>query len=90
MKGREYFEREAANLGFSGQDAVSVREGRAPEKLKDGRRESRKGGRLASRSLKHLTAEETAERRRRSEEFLKQPAVVFPAEEENQTSKASE
>lgn len=89
VKGRDYFAREAESLGFSGQDPVTVRAGRNPKQLETGRRESRKGGRLAGRSLKHLSPEETAERRRKSEEFLKQPVVIFPAEEKAEP-KASE
>lgn len=81
MNGRAYFEDAAKELGLSGLDPVELQKGAGFGDLKKGRRESRVGGWIA-RNLKHLTPEETAERRRRSEQFLKQPDLVFPAEEE--------
>lgn len=85
MNGREYFREAAKNLGISGLDPVAVQKSGESEKLKPGKHESRVGGRIA-RNLKRLTPEETADHRRRSESFLKQPAISFPAEEEKQAS----
>jgi hypothetical protein len=84
VNGRAYFENAARELGLSELDSVAIQKSAEALELKPGRRESRFGGRIA-RNLKHLSAEETAERRRRSERFLKQPDQTFPAEEEKQT-----
>jgi hypothetical protein len=84
VNGRQYFLSAAKELGISGLDPVAVQEGGKSSELKPGRRESRVGGRIA-RNLKHLSPEETADRHRRSERFLKQPDMTFPAEEEKRT-----
>lgn len=81
MTGRAYFASAAKDLGLSGLDAVEIQSLDSSPDLKPGRKESKVGGRIA-RNLKHLSKEETAERRKRSERFLKQPDQVFPAEEE--------
>lgn len=83
MNGREYFKEAAQKLGISGLDPVAVQNSAKSEKLKPGNHESRVGGRI-TRNLKRLTPEQTADRRRRSERFLKQPAESFPAEDKKQ------
>lgn len=87
MNGRNYFENAAKELGLVDLDPVELQKGSGSKDLKRGRRESRVGGWIA-RNLKHLTPEETAERRKRSEQFLKQPDLVFPAEEEPQSKRS--
>jgi hypothetical protein len=84
MNGRAYFQAAAREMGISDLDPVEVQRGSGGKDFKRGKKESRVGGWIA-RNLKHLTPEETAERRRRSEEFLKQADQVFPAEEESQS-----
>jgi hypothetical protein len=81
VNGRQYFAQAAKELGIAGLDPVAVRKTEKRSELKTGRRESRKGGSLAHRNIRHLSPEETAERRRRSERFLTQPDTKFPAEE---------
>jgi hypothetical protein len=81
VNGREYFRNAAKELGISALDPVEIQKTGESIELKSGRRESRVGGRIA-RNIKHLNPEETADRRRRSERFLKQPDMNFPAEEE--------
>jgi DNA-binding transcriptional regulator YdaS (Cro superfamily) len=73
MNGREYFAKWERKLHIEGAD---------PASLKPGALESRVGGNISTRDLKRLTPEEIQESRKLSEEFLKQPAEHFPAEEE--------
>jgi hypothetical protein len=87
VNGRQYFERAARELGIADLDPVAVRESGKDLKLKSGKRESRAGGSIA-RNIKHLSPEETADRRRRSENFLKQPDAKFPVEEIDPTPRA--
>ena len=79
VNGRDYFLRAERELHIENLDAASVQEKSNSGGLPRGPSESRVGGRI-TRDLKRLSPEETAERRRRSEEFLKRPATDFPAE----------
>lgn len=83
LNGRAYFEDAARELGLADLDPVELQKGSGAADLKRGRRESRVGGWIA-RNLRHLTPAETAERHLRSEQFLKQPDLVIPSEEEPQ------
>lgn len=72
MKGSEYFRVWAQRLGINDYS-------KQPEGLKVGAVESKLGGRI-TRDLTRLSPEETAKRRRESEEFLKQPVQHVRAE----------
>jgi hypothetical protein len=80
MNGRRYFEEWENRLAIAGLDPASVQEDLPPLSVEPGPSESRVGGQI-TRDLKRLTPEEIAERRERSESFLKQPIKHFPAEE---------
>jgi hypothetical protein len=84
MSGRAYFQKAARDLKLDGQDPVAIQD---LERLdsKTGRRRSRVGGHIAW-NLRRLTPQETRERAERSERFLKQDPVSFPAEEELEQS----
>jgi hypothetical protein len=89
MNGRAYFKNAAREMGLADLDPVELQKGSGSSDLKRGRRESRVGGWIA-RNLRHLTPAETADRRQRSEQFLKQPDLVFPAEEEPQAKSTNQ
>ena len=80
MNGRAYFAAAAKELGLSELDSVQIEQLAPPPGLKPGKRESKVGGWIA-KNVRHLTSSETAERQERSERFLKQPDLEFPAEE---------
>lgn len=79
MKGRDYFRKWACQLNIETMDPDAIQE-LPPLDVKHGERKSKLGGRI-TRDLKRLSPEEVAERRRLSEEFLKQPVEHVPAEE---------
>jgi hypothetical protein len=78
-------------MRIAGLDPEAIREALPESDLPPGPRSSRVGGSIAT-DLKRLSAEETAERRRRSEAFLHEPVKHFPAEEaaDAQCAKTSE
>lgn len=80
MDGRAYFKKWAKEYRLENLDPDVLEEHRLTG-LKRGPAESKLGGRI-TRDLKHLLPEETARRRKVSEEFLKQPPVHFPADEQ--------
>jgi hypothetical protein len=81
VNGREYFRRAERELRIENLDPAAIRKDLEPLALRDGSARSRVGGSIAH-NLKCLSPEGAAERRRRSERFLKQPDKHFPAEEE--------
>jgi hypothetical protein len=76
--GRAYFKKLAAEYHLDELDPDSIVEKPLP-RLKRGAAESKLGGRI-TRDLKHVEADEAAEHREQSEEFLKRPARDFPAD----------
>ncbi len=80
MNGRDYFRGKERELRIEGLDPAGVQKVAGPQDLKRGPRTSRVGGRIAN-DLKHLTAEETAQRQQRSKSFLSSPAKHFPADD---------
>jgi hypothetical protein len=76
--GRAYFKQLASEYHIDGLDPDSIAEKPLP-RLKGGSAESKLGGRI-TRDLKRVEANEAAERRKQSEEFLKRPARDFPAD----------
>jgi len=80
MNGRRYFDDLARRLKLEGLDPGAIQE-LPPLEVKRGTSASKRGGRIA-RDLTRLSPEETAERQRLSEEFLKRPAERVPEEED--------
>lgn len=78
LNGRAYFCKAAREMKIAGLDPDAI-QALGPTTSKRGSRKSRAGGRIAW-DLKHLSEEETKERAKRSEEFLRQKPVVFAAE----------
>lgn len=76
LNGREYFREAERELGIEDADPDAVSE-TAPELPAP----SPLGGDLTHRDTTQLDDSETKRRELASEEFLKQPAVHFPAEE---------
>jgi hypothetical protein len=89
MDGRRYFEERERQLDIADLPPDEVQDRPLAENLETGSPESRVGGRIAHRDLKHLSREETAQRRERSESFLTQPPKQFPAEEAGSTPSSS-
>lgn len=79
VNGREYFRQLAKQLRIERLDPSQIAH-LEPLKLRRGTAESKLGGRI-TRDLKRLSAEETAEQRRKSEELLEKPERRFPAED---------
>ena len=80
VNGRAYFKRAARELKIADLDPDAI-QALPPLDSQRGSRKSRVGGRITW-DLKHLSAEETEDRAKRSEEFLNQKPVVFAAEED--------
>lgn len=80
MNGRSYFEELERQMRIADLDPATIQEELPSLDLPPGPRTSRVGGSIAT-DLKRLTAEETEERRARSEAFLHEPIKTFPAED---------
>lgn len=80
MSGRDYFGQRSRDLQIDRLDPSQIVH-MDPLDLQRGTAESRMGGRI-TRDLKRLSAEETAEQRRKSEELLGQPERHFAAEDQ--------
>jgi len=76
--GRAYFKKLASEYHIDDLDPDVIADKPLP-RLKRGSAESKRGGRI-TRDLKRVEADEAAEHREQSEEFLKRPARDFPAD----------
>lgn len=81
VNGRRYFAEWARRLNLDSLDPDAVQNLPSAD-LKTGPTASRRGGKVMI-DLIRLSPEEIAERRRLSEEFLKQPVEHVPAEDES-------
>lgn len=81
VNGRDYFREGERELGIEGLDPATINRDHQSDESNVGPAHSRAGGDLSHYDLKELDEQEIADRRRRSEEFLKQPVEHFPAEE---------
>ena len=80
MNGRAYFEALEQRMRIAGLDPATLIEAVPALDLPPGPRASRVGGSITT-DLKRLTPEEIADRRERSEAFLREPVKRFPTEE---------
>lgn len=81
INGRDYFKKYERELQIEGLPADAI-EKLDRRELQEGLAESKRGGRI-TRDLKVLSADETAERRERSEKFLQRPPRRVAAEEDS-------